>query len=807
MTTTSKRRKKPLNRKQSSDAITKININQLYDLVDDHNFIAANEICSGAIGLFSVLFNRNIIDASFSKLYQQSLQCGWEYIFTQERQKLKPNDISVLKSLVLNRLLNEYSKDSNLFVQKTKYLYDEIHSRMARNFPAWTPEDFSDEVGRWQDIQCRRRLFYFDHQELSPLCGLLMLQKAATNWCHCLIKHCQQNRSFWETEGPKRFRDHFQRSFIIVAQPTGPENVPVTQYIKTASGHTARLHARIICLLDPDILKDYLELSAIDVMLYPLNREANGKTEKEPSITWEIRQVMSAEGIPVSVYYAEMNTLDLGNFDCVYKRLSFNSTLCQLEFRIKIKVKNPAFEDTIILNSQPFGICSHGQYFPKFIAQLFTYEMDRILKNNDQLRNPEIIAEFLCRYYKRMVRVEPMDSTKRFFREIFSKILEDSKKSSNINALDNLNEEILTKVISQIHFIILNPVLSLMYNDGLFLGICDSTDVDKMLNGTQQEPHLLLRFNNVLSHHWNANPTVNCIIHDGFLRKASFDMKTFANELCRFICESVNTTTKKAIVFSAESPHYFADFRLYFHNELNRLNKMSSLISDTYDPLLPVLWMTLRQNDDNGVSRMENNSDNSTPRAKRHRSGSSPFIESVASVSSVNTASIVVNLDNKDETSFDSSNNLSPSSHNSMLPDCTTSSSSTTITDEACQSNSHEPTAKARQFIIDVPGDIEISPAVLFRHLAEKFSDSPNDVTLSNYLILSKQSHPTLSHVISITDSSSNNSHFTHSINNLHSSSDQMPKIESTSLLDLIPDDPASPLAIKEEPRDNDCIV
>ncbi|CAF3765648.1 unnamed protein product, partial [Rotaria magnacalcarata] len=381
MTTTSKRRKKPLNRKQSSDAITKININQLYDLVDDHNFIAANEICSGAIGLFSVLFNRNIIDASFSKLYQQSLQCGWEYIFTQERQKLKPNDISVLKSLVLNRLLNEYSKDSNLFVQKTKYLYDEIHSRMARNFPAWTPEDFSDEVGRWQDIQCRRRLFYFDHQELSPLCGLLMLQKAATNWCHCLIKHCQQNRSFWETEGPKRFRDHFQRSFIIVAQPTGPENVPVTQYIKTASGHTARLHARIICLLDPDILKDYLELSAIDVMLYPLNREANGKTEKEPSITWEIRQVMSAEGIPVSVYYAEMNTLDLGNFDCVYKRLSFNSTLCQLEFRIKIKVKNPAFEDTIILNSQPFGICSHGQYFPKFIAQLFTYEMDRILKN------------------------------------------------------------------------------------------------------------------------------------------------------------------------------------------------------------------------------------------------------------------------------------------------------------------------------------------------------------------------------------------------------------------------------------------
>jgi hypothetical protein len=39
-----------------------------------------------------------------------SLKVGWEKIFTQERQKLKPNDISVLKCFVLNRLLYEYSK-------------------------------------------------------------------------------------------------------------------------------------------------------------------------------------------------------------------------------------------------------------------------------------------------------------------------------------------------------------------------------------------------------------------------------------------------------------------------------------------------------------------------------------------------------------------------------------------------------------------------------------------------------------------------------------------------------------------------
>jgi len=39
-----------------------------------------------------------------------SLKVGWEKIFTQERQKLKPNDISVLKCFVLNRFLYEYLK-------------------------------------------------------------------------------------------------------------------------------------------------------------------------------------------------------------------------------------------------------------------------------------------------------------------------------------------------------------------------------------------------------------------------------------------------------------------------------------------------------------------------------------------------------------------------------------------------------------------------------------------------------------------------------------------------------------------------
>lgn len=54
-------------------------------------------------------------------------------------------------------------------------------------------------------------------------------------------------------------------SFIIVAQPTGSDGEAVTQYVKNASGHSARLDVRIICLLDPDIVKNYVELSDIGI--------------------------------------------------------------------------------------------------------------------------------------------------------------------------------------------------------------------------------------------------------------------------------------------------------------------------------------------------------------------------------------------------------------------------------------------------------------------------------------------------------------------------------------------------------------
>ena len=85
-------------------------------------------------------------------------------------------------------------------------------------------------------------------------------------------------------------------------------------------------------------------------------------------------------------------------------------------------------------------------------------------------------------------------------------------------------------------------------------------------------------------------------------------MKTFANEICRFICESISDQIKQSSILSTIYPRFFTDFRWYFgkffptkapaslrnlDEELYRLNRMAPPTGDVYDPVLPVLWMTL----------------------------------------------------------------------------------------------------------------------------------------------------------------------------------------------------------------------
>ncbi len=102
-------------------------------------------------------------------------------------------------------------------------------------------------------------------------------------------------------------------------------------------------------------------------------------------------------------------------------------------------------------------------------------------------------------------------------------------------------------------------------------------------------------------------------------------------------------------------------------------------------------------------------------------------------------------------------------------------SNSFAVVDKVYQSNNQESATKNRQFLIEVPENIDISPAVIFRYLAEKFAHMPddrNEVTTPNYLIRPQQTTISLSNMIDFNGSRRMTSPLDHSVGNSNSSSE-----------------------------------
>jgi hypothetical protein len=49
----------------------------------------------------------------------------------------------------------------------------------------------------------------------------------------------------------------------------------------------------------------------------------------------------------------------------------------------------------------------------------------------------------------------------------------------------------------------------------LFIGICDNSEVDTMIMGTLEKPHILLRFEDLLTQPLDESPEIRWIIHNG----------------------------------------------------------------------------------------------------------------------------------------------------------------------------------------------------------------------------------------------------------------------------------------------------
>ncbi|CAF3490473.1 unnamed protein product [Rotaria sordida] len=286
-------------------------------------------------------------------------------------------------------------------------------------------------------------------------------------------------------------------------------------------------------------------------------------------------------------------------------------------------IKNLNIEEDLTFHSRPFGLCSHAQYFPEYVAKAIIYEIEQIPQINDHVIQPNIVTDFICRYHTRIAGIEPKLHTRHFILQQLQSVYEDKKNRINITSI-GIYEEILAKIISQIDFFVDHPFLSMMYHDNLFLGICNST-IDKEMNGTRDELQILLRFNSLAEHQSTQSASVRYIVHNGQLTRASFHTKAFVDEMCRMICESNSEKAKTCRLISDILNRSFHDFSLYFDNELFRLSTVAPPTKEGYKPLIPVLWSTMRPTNDERSKQLPSSPLSNVELATSNNSSISPI--------------------------------------------------------------------------------------------------------------------------------------------------------------------------------------
>ncbi|CAF1038285.1 unnamed protein product [Adineta ricciae] len=578
------------------EGVTTNNFNHLTtsDMSNDQDFLVSNEINSQTVGLISFLATKRLINLSFSTLYQRSLKISWSSLLTRERRNLKSNVHSVEKCFMLNRLISECTKDPCKFAQLTGELYEEIKKRMTTaSFSTWSGEDFYNQVLLWRRLQCQRRLFNMHYGEVTRLESLLTLYQFVNKLCGQYLNSYRVNPT---EENQNHLKKLLHYSFIIVTQPSIPECVAATKYEKTNDKYVAKLYSRVICLLDPELIATHFYLDDINVTLFPFDRKIDGFGESQPTLKWCQREVTDANDQKITFLYAELDSIMLQKLDIRNTRPLYSAKLCQIQFHSRIRTKTYNIEQNLTYLSEPFGLCSHAQYYPEYVAKAILYQVAQQVQPKESSIPSALITGYVARYYGKISGVAMKQHTYEYIEHVL-RLAYEGRKDGQLAAPFSIYEDVLAQIISQMEVFIDHPFLSMMYHDGLFLGICNSA-VDQCLRGTGEEPHILLRLNTLATHQPVQHASVRFIVHNGQLIRATFHGKAFVDEMCRMISEANLEKAKQIRVFSYENNRTFHDFITYFDNELFRLDTAAAPLKDAYQPFIPILWNTMRTNGD-----------------------------------------------------------------------------------------------------------------------------------------------------------------------------------------------------------------
>ncbi|CAF3304259.1 unnamed protein product [Rotaria sp. Silwood2] len=293
-------------------------------------------------------------------------------------------------------------------------------------------------------------------------------------------------------------------SFFIIQHPTpsivthSPLNKPLV---------TAKIYCRLLCLLD----KENSAITIDDITPYVRRMTTSNSMEEPPIVyeqlkmNWKTYTIVTALNNRKSFYCADLSEIILRQTSTVSEdqkssklQIHFSPHIYFMEFHINVTIRFNngllPYQHCVIVKSAPFGLITNTSQTADLFAKVFIQDLKSwkslitqlqpiatILDNSTSstmttdLTMDEIVNS-IQRYFIHKTGIYPKD----WVMPYIEKILKVACYNQG-SLIETRGHDLLVKILAQIDFMAEHPVLSLFHDDGLFLSICDSDEVNQFL--------------------------------------------------------------------------------------------------------------------------------------------------------------------------------------------------------------------------------------------------------------------------------------------------------------------------------------
>ncbi|CAF4972178.1 unnamed protein product, partial [Rotaria sp. Silwood1] len=505
-------------RKQSNTYLPTRAPTLIDDLWTSHNFLEPNEYSSATIGIYSCLV-RSYENEHFGKFFCQRVNKDAQtkdfiaQLDDDEKTLTNKTQVDIERCIMIARLREYLEKNNDVFQNILNQIKKHLHEGMCENSSMPVPQSENDFICQSNQINKSahvldkiyrmRRFQYYNDDNIRQSINIINLQ----NW---IRSHFQTFNNINPqisigSQINKYLETLLNNSFFIIQHPT-PSIVthsPLKRQLVTA-----KIYCRLVSLLD----KENSAITIDDITPYVCRITTSNPIEEPPTIfeqlpmTWKPYAIVTASQNRKNFYFADLSEIILRQTPIVSENQNptkggqthYSPHVYYIQFQINVTVQFTngltPYQHCVIVKSAPFGLVTNTSQTADLFAKVFiqdfkswkslSTQIQPIVASSDNSTslpsttelNMDDVVNSIQRYFIHKTGIYPKD----WVMPYIDKILRATCHNQN-TFVETSAHDLLVKILAQIDYMAEHPILSLFHDDGLFLGICDSDEVNQIL--------------------------------------------------------------------------------------------------------------------------------------------------------------------------------------------------------------------------------------------------------------------------------------------------------------------------------------